>query len=130
MKNANSAAAQGWPSRADMPPFGRSQDHDSKAWIVRTLIGVVMLPLMGLDFLFISLSPMATDSCGPDHCSDALNDALLAAPVVWLIALVLLIVTLALPSRTRFRDSRLLTGILAVTGGFATLAILANLPTG
>ncbi len=129
MKNANSAV-HGWPSRADLPPLARPQDHDSWAWVVRTVISVVMLPLLGIDFFFIGLSPMATDSCGPDHCSDALNDALLAAPVVWLVALVLLIVTWALPSRTRFRDARLITALFSVAGGFATFSILANLPTG
>ncbi|MDT0453938.1 hypothetical protein [Streptomyces hesseae] len=111
-------------------PLYTLPDVDSKAWVTSALAAVVMLPLLAFDLMFIGLSPMATDSCGPDHCSAALNHALLAAPIVWLVALALLITTWALPSRKRFREPRVITALLSAAAGLACLSILANLPTG
>ncbi|MEV4743973.1 hypothetical protein [Streptomyces sp. NPDC049555] len=104
--------------------------RDDRAWLVRSLTTLVMLPLLFMDFVSIGLSPMATDSCGPDHCSQALNNALMAAPILWLTAVVLLIVSWVLPSRTRFSPARTTTAVLSLGAGLLTFAVLANLPNG
>ncbi|GAA2707330.1 MULTISPECIES: hypothetical protein [Streptomyces] len=104
--------------------------RDGRAWLVRSLTTLVMLPLLALDFVFIGLSPMATDSCGPDHCSQELTNALAAAPVLWLTAVVLLIASWALPSRTRFSSARTTMAALSLAAGVLTFAVLANLPNG
>ncbi|MEV4439264.1 hypothetical protein AB0K09_09605 [Streptomyces sp. NPDC049577] len=109
---------------------GLDRDRDRTAWTVRAITAVLLLPLLAIDLFFIGLSPMATDSCGPDHCSAALNDSLATAPVVWLIAVALLIVTWALPSRRSCREGRVLAALFSALAGLATLGILANLPTG
>lgn len=51
-------------------------ERDPRAWLapaVATVLGAVLAPLA---VLFGGLSVMATDSCGPDNCSQALTTAL------------------------------------------------------
>ncbi len=113
-----------------LPPVRDPRSYDAKAVLVRIVAGVLLVPLLLIGLFFVGLSPMATDSCGPDNCSDALNQSLVAAPVMWLAAVVMLAATWALPSRPRFRAAR---GWLAVGSGAAglmTIVILATLPTG
>lgn len=98
--------------------------------MVRIVAGVLLVPLLMIDMFFVGLSPMATDSCGPDNCSDALNQSLIAAPVFWLAAVVMLLVTWGLPARRRFRAARGWLALASGVSGLATIAILANLPTG
>ncbi|MER5460376.1 hypothetical protein ABT010_06720 [Streptomyces sp. NPDC002668] len=113
-----------------LPPARDPRTHDGKAVVVRIVAGVLLVPLLMIDMFFVGLSPMATDSCGPDNCSDALNQSLIAAPVFWLAAVVMLLVTWGLPARPRFRAARGWLAVASGVSGLATIAILANLPTG
>ncbi|GHF45743.1 hypothetical protein GCM10010359_55480 [Streptomyces morookaense] len=106
------------------------QPRDDKAWCVRGVTALLVLPLLALDLMFIGLSPMATDSCGPDHCSAALMTSLAVAPVVWFVAAALLVLTWALPSRPRYGVTRGVAAAGAFAAGALVIGILANLPMG
>ncbi|MGW1200614.1 hypothetical protein ACWD4B_32945 [Streptomyces sp. NPDC002536] len=114
----------GWQQPLDAPPY------DGKAWCVRGVTALLVLPLLAVDLFFIGLSPMATDSCGPDDCSDALMTSLAVAPVVWLVAAALLVVTWALPSHPRHGATRGAVAAGAFAAGALVIGILANLPMG
>ncbi|MEX2984667.1 hypothetical protein [Streptomyces sp. C36] len=126
MKNS---APTAWQPGA-LPPPRDPATYDRRAGLLRGVATVVMVPLLMIDLFFLGLSPMATDSCGPDHCSAALNRSLATAPVVWLVSAVLFIATWALPARPRFRQARAWTFVAALVSGLMVIAILADLPTG
>ncbi|MFF9286987.1 hypothetical protein [Streptomyces griseosporeus] len=64
------------------PPFpapaspAPTADRDRRAWIAPTVATVLLLVLGPAALLLGGLSAMATDSCGPDDCSQALETAL------------------------------------------------------
>lgn len=62
---------------APVPPVPRYRaDRDPRAWVaptVATALGALLAPAA---FLLGGLSVMATDSCGPDDCSQALTTTL------------------------------------------------------
>lgn len=52
------------------------EERDPRAWVapaVATGLGALLMPAA---LLFAAMSPMATDSCGPDDCSRALTTTL------------------------------------------------------
>ncbi|MFC8367229.1 MULTISPECIES: hypothetical protein [unclassified Streptomyces] len=51
-------------------------ERDPRAWVAPTVATVLGALLAPVAFLFGGLSVMATDSCGPDDCSQALTTAL------------------------------------------------------
>lgn len=104
--------------------------YDKAAGSTRLFSGLLITPLLFVDLFFLGLSPMATDSCGPDNCSSALTTSLVAAPVVWLVAVIALLVSWVLPARPRFRAARGRLVAVSAFAGLMTFLILANLPTG
>lgn len=71
-----------WPPAVPPPyqapwHFGDPRDRpDRLAWIAPTAATVLLVVLAPTALLFGALSPMATDSCGPDDCSQALTTSL------------------------------------------------------
>ncbi|POX50286.1 hypothetical protein C3489_22890 [Streptomyces sp. Ru71] len=53
-----------------------SPDRDPRAWIAPTLATVLLALLGPAALIFGGLSAMATDACGPDDCSQALQTSL------------------------------------------------------
>ena len=51
-------------------------ERDPRAWVAPTVATVLGALLAPVAFLFGGLSVMATDSCGPDDCSQALTTTL------------------------------------------------------
>ncbi|MFG3101837.1 hypothetical protein ACGFZL_15160 [Streptomyces sp. NPDC048182] len=64
-------SAQHWSHGATAAPTAPA-DRDRHAWIAPTVATVLLLFLAPAALLFGGLSAMATDSCGPDDCPDAL----------------------------------------------------------
>lgn len=61
---------------AQPPSPSDAADRDPKAWIA-PLVATVLLVFLGPAALLLGgLSAIATDSCGPDDCSPALNTQL------------------------------------------------------
>lgn len=65
------------PAAAPLSPLQQYRaERDPRAWVapaVATALGAFLVPVA---FLFGAMSVMATDSCGPDDCSQALTTAL------------------------------------------------------
>ncbi|MFG3016076.1 hypothetical protein ACGFZB_37640 [Streptomyces cinerochromogenes] len=57
-------------------PAPGTGERDPRGWVAPAIATALMVPLGLLALLFGGLSVMATDSCGPDHCSAALDTAL------------------------------------------------------
>ncbi len=53
-----------------------SAEPDRRAWVAPLVATVLLMFLGPAALLFGGLSAMATDACGPDHCSAALNSRL------------------------------------------------------
>lgn len=53
-----------------------SPDRDLRAWIAPAVATVLLIFLEPPAFFFGLLSAMATDSCGPDNCSQSLETSL------------------------------------------------------
>ncbi|WP_343999049.1 hypothetical protein [Streptomyces thermocarboxydovorans] len=47
-------------------------DHDRRAWVAPAVATALLFFLGPAALFFGGLSPMATDACGPDNCSQAL----------------------------------------------------------
>ncbi|MFF9454630.1 hypothetical protein [Streptomyces flaveolus] len=56
------------------PP--RRADQDRCAWVAPAVATVLLIVLGPVALLFGGMSAMATDSCGPDDCSEALTTSL------------------------------------------------------
>ncbi|GHF46728.1 hypothetical protein GCM10010218_30020 [Streptomyces mashuensis] len=112
---------------------GTEPEHDpaagSHGWGVRLLTALVVLPLLFIGLMGYGLSPMALDSCGPDDC-EALKRSLGQAQAVGLgaglAAVVLLVVTWALPSKRKHRDARAVVALLAVAAAILCPAAFNN----
>ncbi|PWJ07651.1 hypothetical protein DKG34_09375 [Streptomyces sp. NWU49] len=62
------------PRSLDAPPH--PADRDPRARVVPAVATALLSVLGPAALLFAGLSPMATDSCGPDDCSPALTTSL------------------------------------------------------
>ncbi|CAL9480345.1 hypothetical protein [Streptomyces pilosus] len=98
---------------------------------VATCLGALLMPAA---LLLGALSPMATDSCGPDNCSRALTTALSvifgtvlyggpAATVAWLASWLL-------PRTRRWSVPRAWLAGLSLLPWLVVLAVVFNLPAG
>ncbi|MBF6049225.1 hypothetical protein GO001_29230 [Streptomyces sp. NRRL B-1677] len=118
-------------AQADAAAQTRSTDdrdeRGGRSLILPAVLAVLLIPVA---LLFGGLAPMATDSCGPDHCSRALDQAL-AEVVFGLYATfagtpALLLTTGVLPRRMRYATARRLTAWSALLPpAFVILRVLA-----
>ncbi|MEU5522599.1 hypothetical protein ABZ759_18555 [Streptomyces sp. NPDC047860] len=109
-------------------------ERDPRAWVALALATVLGALLAPAAVLFGGLSVMATDSCGPDNCSQALTDALtlvlttlfyggILASGAWLASWLL-------PWTRRRRVPRVWLAGLSLLPWLIVLAVLFNLPEG
>ncbi|MEU5187817.1 hypothetical protein AB0G83_11835 [Streptomyces klenkii] len=118
-------------AQADAAAQTRSTDdrdeRGGRSLILPAVLAVLLIPVA---LLFGGLAPMATDSCGPDHCSRALDQAL-AEVVFGLYATfagtpALLLTAGVLPRRMRYATARRLTAWSALLPpAFVILKVLA-----
>ncbi|WP_437028758.1 hypothetical protein [Streptomyces sp. enrichment culture] len=109
-------------------------EPDPRAWVapaVATALGAFLVPAA---LLLAALSPMATDSCGPDDCSRALTTALalahgtvlhggVLAAGAWLAAWLL-------PRTRRWSVTRIWLAGLSLLPWAVALVLLLTLPEG
>lgn len=127
-------AAANAADTAESTPAARSlgpADRDKNAWRApfwATVLAVLIVPVA---LMFGGLAPMATDSCGPDHCSPHLNQAL-ADIVYGLYATLigtptLLLTAWALPRRMRYAMARRLTAWCALLPPVTVILLTGSL---
>ncbi|MET9151767.1 hypothetical protein [Streptomyces griseoflavus] len=109
-------------------------ERDPRAWVapaVATGLGALLAPAA---VLLGAMSVMATDSCGPDHCSQALTTALdvifgtlffggILAAGAWLTSWLL-------PRTRRWSVPRIWLAGLSLLPWLVVLALVFNLPEG
>ncbi|MFD7233796.1 hypothetical protein ACFWAT_00620 [Streptomyces syringium] len=127
--NAADAAADA----RDASPRGPA-DRDETAWVAPGWATGLALFLIPVAMIFGGLSPMATDSCGPDHCSAALEHAL-AGIIGCLYATLfgtpaLLLTSWALPRRMRFSTARRIVAWCALLPPVIVILMVFALPEG
>ncbi|MET9647259.1 hypothetical protein ACFZB6_25390 [Streptomyces syringium] len=127
--NAADAAADA----RDTSPRGPA-DRDETAWVAPGWATGLALFLIPVAMIFGGLSPMATDSCGPDHCSAALEHAL-AGIIGCLYATLfgtpaLLLTSWALPRRMRFSTPRRIVAWCALLPPVIVILMVFALPEG
>ncbi|MDT0397522.1 MULTISPECIES: hypothetical protein [Streptomyces] len=120
---------------APVPPVRRYRaDRDPRAWVapaVATALGVLLVPVA---FLLGGLSVMATDSCGPDDCSQALTTTLsvifgtlffggILAAGAWLVSWLL-------PWTRRWSVPRIWLAVLSLLPWLFVLMLVFTLPEG
>ncbi|MEH6373072.1 hypothetical protein V7793_01715 [Streptomyces sp. KLMMK] len=103
--NAEDAAEQIREARTGGP--ADRDDNASSAPLWATVLAVLVIPVA---VLFGSLAPMATDSCGPDNCSRALDGALALVECSLFTTIIgtpaLLLTSWLLPRRMRYATAR------------------------
>jgi hypothetical protein len=115
----------------DDRPLGPSDrdENASGAPLWSTVLAVLLVPVA---LLFGGLSPMATDSCGPDHCSQALNDALAVIMGGLDLTLVgtpaLLLLSWLLPRRMRYAKARRTAAWCALLPPVTVILMVFGLP--
>ncbi len=124
-------------AHANKPTPPGPRDPDARADGVASLAlltTLVVLLLAPVAFVFAGLSVMATDSCGPDDCSAALDRALDAIfvllPVGGLVSLAALVCCWALPWKVRFAVWRGWAAVLAVVPHVVVIVMVLTLPEG
>lgn len=113
-------------------PLPEVAERDSRAWIA-PLVATILLAFLGPAALLLGgLSAMATDSCGPDDCSSALNTQL---SVIYgtlsfgtLPTLAAWITAWALPWQRRWSAWRTGAAIVALTPSLFVLLLVFTLP--
>ncbi|MGQ5636990.1 MULTISPECIES: hypothetical protein [unclassified Streptomyces] len=107
-------------------------ERDPRAWVAPVIATVLMGVLGPAAVALAGLSVMATDSCGPDDCSAALNTAL-----SWIFGLLLfggplglvaLATAWALPWKRRWAGTRAWTAALALVPPVGVLFLVFTLP--
>ncbi|MEV4505815.1 hypothetical protein [Streptomyces klenkii] len=130
--SAHAAEAQAADAAAQARDTGTRgpDDRGERAGGSLALPAVLAVLLVPVALLFGGLAPMATDSCGPDHCSRALDQALsdvvhgLHATFAGTPAL--LLTAGVLPRRMRYATARRLTAWSALLPpAFVILRVLA-----
>ncbi|MGW7252822.1 hypothetical protein [Streptomyces sp. NPDC054834] len=113
---------------ATADPAGR----DRRAWVA-PLTATVMLALLGPFALILGgLSAMATDSCGPDDCSQALTASLSLIYAIlffggW-VSCAALVTAWVLPWKRRWRVLRLWSAVAVLVPPLAVLFLVFTLP--
>ena len=109
-------------------------DRDRFAWIAPTIATVLLLVLAPPALLFGGLSVMATDSCGPDNCSQELETSLL---MIWgtlhfggFVTHAAVITSWALPWKRRYSTPRAWMAMLSLLPPLLVLLLVFNLPEG
>ncbi|MGW1911319.1 hypothetical protein ACWCQS_11440 [Streptomyces sp. NPDC002076] len=106
--------------------------RDPRGWVAPTIATALMVVLGPAALLFGGLSAMATDSCGPDDCSAALNTSL-----SWIFGLisyggplsaVALLMAWVLPWRRRWSVARAWTAAFALIPPLTVLYLVFTLP--
>jgi hypothetical protein len=106
--------------------------RDPGAWVTPALVTALMAALGPAAVMFGGLSAMATDSCGPDHCSQALETSL-----AWIYGLLsygsalslgALITAWVLPWKLRFAATRICLALVALLPPLAVLLLVFSLP--
>ncbi|MEV6837467.1 hypothetical protein AB0N17_23690 [Streptomyces sp. NPDC051133] len=117
---------------ATLPGPADRDERDPRAWVAPAVATALMLVCGPAAALFGGLSAMATDSCGPDDCSDALNTAL-----TWIygllsyggpLALAALLTAWLLPWKRRWSGLRGWTAALALLPPLSVLFLVFTLP--
>ncbi|MBT2385940.1 hypothetical protein [Streptomyces sp. ISL-11] len=115
----------------DTHPLGPA-DRDENAWGAPGWATGLALMIVPVALLFGGLAPMATDSCGPDNCSSALNRALagvlggLFATVIGTPAM--LLAGWVLPRRMRFAKARRIIAWCALLPPLIVILMVLGLP--
>lgn len=109
-------------------------ERDPRAWVapaIATALGAFLLPVA---LLFGAMSVMATDSCGPDDCSRALETALSVIHGTLLFGNVLAgaawLASWLLPWRRRWAVPRIWLAGLSLLPSVSVLVLTFNLPAG
>ncbi|MGW2816275.1 hypothetical protein [Streptomyces sp. NPDC001415] len=127
--NASDAVVSAHESRPRGPA-----DRDESAWAAPGWATGLALLLVPVAVMFGGLSAMATDSCGPDHCSRALNEALgiivggLYASLFGTPAM--LLTAWVLPRKMRYAVSRRAIAWCALLPPLAVIFMVFTLPQG
>ncbi|MEV5875082.1 hypothetical protein AB0L75_12770 [Streptomyces sp. NPDC052101] len=112
-------------------PLDRA-DRDPHAWVAPTVATALAVVLGPAAVMFGGLSVMATDSCGPDDCSAALNTAL-----SWIFGLIFygfpvsaaaLLTAWLLPWKRRWSAARVWVALGALLPPLAVLYLAFTLP--
>ncbi|MEU6863731.1 hypothetical protein ABZ924_10715 [Streptomyces sp. NPDC046876] len=94
-----------------------------------TVLAILLTPVA---LMFGGLAPMATDGCGPDHCSAGLDAALAAIAVCWqatpFATPALLLAALPMPRSGRYAAARRVTSWCAVLPPAAVVLMVLGLP--
>ncbi|MFJ6074337.1 hypothetical protein ACIQFU_26490 [Streptomyces sp. NPDC093065] len=109
-------------------------DRDRRAWVAPTAATAALVLLAPPALIFGMLSPMATDACGPDHCSKTLTTSL-ALIMVFLIpggfvAFVSWCTAWLLPRIRRWSVLRALLAAVSVLPPLCVLLLVFTLPGG
>ncbi|MEU7055146.1 hypothetical protein [Streptomyces sp. NPDC046197] len=108
-------------------------ERDRRAWVAPVVATALLTVLGPAAVLFGGLSAMATDSCGPDDCSAALNTSLawiygmlfLGGPV----AVAALLTAWLLPWRRRWAAARRWAAVAALVPPLTVLFLVFTLPS-
>ncbi|NHI08924.1 hypothetical protein STPH2_4290 [Streptomyces sp. KO7888] len=109
-------------------------DPDRRAWVAPTAATLALVLLVPPALLFGMLSPMATDSCGPDSCSKALTTTLTLIMVLLvpggLVTFVTWCTAWLLPRTQRWSVPRALLATVSVLPPLCLLLLVFTLPAG
>ncbi|MFG2355654.1 hypothetical protein [Streptomyces sp. NPDC048521] len=117
---------------ATVPGPAGAERRDPRGWVAPAVATALMVPLAPLALLFGGLSAMATDSCGPDDCSAALETAL-----AWIngmlgvggpLSFTALLTAWLLPWRRRWSAARVWASLVALTPPLSVLYLVFTLP--
>ncbi|SDC92986.1 hypothetical protein [Streptomyces prasinopilosus] len=109
-------------------------DQDRRAWVAPTIATALLTVLGPVALLAAAMSPMATDACGPDDCSQALTTAL--DVVAWgtvlggVLTLCAWLTSWLLPWRTRWSVPRAWAAALSLLPPLFVVLLVFNLPEG
>ncbi|WP_406726842.1 hypothetical protein WJ438_22555 [Streptomyces sp. GD-15H] len=109
-------------------------DRDPRAWVAPTVATVLLTVLEPVALLVGAMSAMATDSCGPDDCSQDLMTAL--DVVHWtmlfggILTLCAWLTSWVLPWKPRWLALRVAAAFLSLVPPLFLILLVFNLPKG
>ncbi|MGY0068138.1 hypothetical protein ACWZEH_15190 [Streptomyces sp. QTS137] len=117
-----------------MPAVPYPPDRDRWAWVAPTVVTALLVFLVPSAFLLGAMSAMATDSCGPDECSQALTTSLNvvhgAMPVGGVLTFCAWLTSWVLPWRARWPGPRAWLAALSLLPQLFVILLVFNLPQG
>ncbi|MEU3147918.1 MULTISPECIES: hypothetical protein [unclassified Streptomyces] len=109
-------------------------DQDRRAWVAPAVATALLVFLVPSAFLLGAMSAMATDSCGPDDCSQALTTSLNvvygALPVGGLLTFCTWLTSWVLPWRVRWSGLRAWMAVFSLPPPLFVILLVFNLPQG